>query len=566
MTVSSGFFNSDGGDRTYNAADMGELFDGIIVDGVFSTVGDSFAVTPGTGLAVQVASGRAWFIRSWLYNDGPIQLNLAGADPSQARKDAVYLDFNKTDGVRANTIKVRTGTPSGTPTPPSMTVEEDHVEVAIAYITVNAGATSISQGNIEYLVGGDSCPFATGLLTQLSATQLLLQWNAEFYDWFNNLQDMLDENAETNLQDQLDILNERVLKLPPRKGRNLVDNSAFLIHQRSSNDFTVPTGPSTFDDFLWPDRWGGYLRAASYGVQQYDQATYDGKEWLRLIIGGDVANSVNRLHQMRHAVGVYDARKFLIGTPDARPGWLSFLFRSNVTGVYNVRIQNPTSGKVVRFEFDYTVADAVTRQSFKVPADIDPTNALPDDIGSAGLTIIFDLGTGSDFLGGSTPTGTWSTIPYPDWYTDSSDFGLTNGDYAMITEVQLEVGDYLTEYEEREEWEHLLDCQKRVWRATNHPVVWRDSSLSGRVQCLVVPPRGFHGDIVGGDVSEYAGVFSSGLTNYNAAGNVSIYTASLVGNHVPSTVINIHQQYTGQAYDGLTNVGDVSFLVDIDIK
>ena len=50
MSVSSGFFNSLNGDRKYNAAQMSAIFDGLIIDGVFASIGTAFAVKAAGGL------------------------------------------------------------------------------------------------------------------------------------------------------------------------------------------------------------------------------------------------------------------------------------------------------------------------------------------------------------------------------------------------------------------------------------------------------------------------------------------------------------------------------------
>ena len=42
MAITSGFYNSVNGDRTYDADQFGSLFDGIIAPGVFPNVGDKF--------------------------------------------------------------------------------------------------------------------------------------------------------------------------------------------------------------------------------------------------------------------------------------------------------------------------------------------------------------------------------------------------------------------------------------------------------------------------------------------------------------------------------------------
>ena len=44
MAVTSGFYNSINGDRTYNAEQMSAIFDGIINDGVLANIGKVFQV------------------------------------------------------------------------------------------------------------------------------------------------------------------------------------------------------------------------------------------------------------------------------------------------------------------------------------------------------------------------------------------------------------------------------------------------------------------------------------------------------------------------------------------
>ena len=44
MAVTYGFYDSTGGDRKYNALQMGSIFDGIIQDGVYANIGNAFQV------------------------------------------------------------------------------------------------------------------------------------------------------------------------------------------------------------------------------------------------------------------------------------------------------------------------------------------------------------------------------------------------------------------------------------------------------------------------------------------------------------------------------------------
>jgi hypothetical protein len=562
MTVSSGFFNSSSGDRTYNAEDMGKLFDGVIVDGIFTTVGEAFNVTPGTGLAVQVASGRAWFIRSWLYNDGPIQLTLNGADPSLPRKDAVYLDFNTTLDIRNNTIKVRTGTPAGAPQPPTMTVEEDHVEIPIAYITVNAGATSISQGNINYVVGDEGSPFASGLLTQLNASQLLAQWDDQFYDWFNNLQDVLDEGAETTIVNQLNTLNDAVLTIPPRKGRNLIENSSLLSYQRGQDTTYTLADGSLFDGPLSIDRWRGYVRDT---VIDHFFRRWNGTVRVETRVDNPTPHA-SKLIQIKQSLDGYQVKDFNFGSPDARGGWLSFDFSSSVSGLYNVRMQNVSTGHTMRWSFNYT-APSVQRYNLYVPPPSNVSNTLPTVLRDHAVSVIFDIVCGDTFLDpGNTPSGDWDVVTYPDWYVDSNDFGLSDGDWAAVGKVQLEVGEVATPYETQTLEEALYQARNRIIRYVNYPTIFRKQGLSDVIAYIPYLPGWKYIDNLNAVISEESCVFVNGMVEYPGTGGSTVVQSDVVDNIAwPHPFIFFKQRYTGQAYEGLTNVGYVSLLLDDDI-
>lgn len=164
MAVSSGFFNSVSHDRQYNASHFGEFFDGIINDGVFITVGDQFAVTPGTGMKVNVAAGKGWFKGTYILNDAPIVLSINAADPILRRIDAVVLDINTDSQVRRNTIIVVTGTAGSNPDKPTLIDTQRHKQYPLAYITVPAGSTKISSQNIEDCIASGETPKAKSLL------------------------------------------------------------------------------------------------------------------------------------------------------------------------------------------------------------------------------------------------------------------------------------------------------------------------------------------------------------------------------------------------------------------
>jgi hypothetical protein len=81
-----------------------------------------------------------------------------------------------------------------------MTRSETVNEYCLAYVYIKAGATEIKASDIEDTRGDNTvCGWVTGLIEQLSTTTLFTQWESLFNNWFNNLQDLINENTETML-------------------------------------------------------------------------------------------------------------------------------------------------------------------------------------------------------------------------------------------------------------------------------------------------------------------------------------------------------------------------------
>lgn len=161
MAIKYGFYNSVGGDRTYDAVDVSSMFDGVITDGVFETIGDALTVLASSGMNINVGTGKAWFDHTWTVNDSTLALSLSASDLILPRIDAVVLEVNSSNAVRANTIKIITGTPATVPLTPSLTNTQEIHQYPLAYILVSAGASEIVQENITNTIGTVECPFVT---------------------------------------------------------------------------------------------------------------------------------------------------------------------------------------------------------------------------------------------------------------------------------------------------------------------------------------------------------------------------------------------------------------------
>lgn len=179
MSVSSGFFNSLNGDRKYNAAQMSAIFDGLIIDGVFASIGTAFAVKAAGGLTVNVGVGKAWFDCTWTVNDSILPMTAPEAEVLLDRIDAVVLEVNGMESVRENTIKFVKGNPSSAPSRPTLTNERNVHQYPLCYIYRKYGTAVINQADITPMVGTESTPFVTGILQTISLDELLGKWQDE---------------------------------------------------------------------------------------------------------------------------------------------------------------------------------------------------------------------------------------------------------------------------------------------------------------------------------------------------------------------------------------------------
>lgn len=237
MSVSSGFFNSLNGDRKYNAAQMSAIFDGLIIDGVFASIGTAFAVKAAGGLTVNVGIGKAWFDHTWTVNDSILPMTAPEAEVLLDRIDAVVLEVNGMESIRENTIKFVKGNPSSAPSRPILTNEGNVHQYPLCYIYRKYGTAVINQADITPMVGTESTPFVTGILQTISLDELLGKWQdeldrftdarsqevddwiaqeqtvldqwiaseqADFLAWYNQMKDQLSGDVAGNLQLEID--------------------------------------------------------------------------------------------------------------------------------------------------------------------------------------------------------------------------------------------------------------------------------------------------------------------------------------------------------------------------
>jgi archaellum component FlaF (FlaF/FlaG flagellin family) len=78
------------------------------------------------------------------------------------------------------------------------------IELCLAYIYVGAGVTTITQANITDMRPSNLCGWVTGLIEQVDTSELFLQWQTAYENYYNSMTEEFDDWFDT-LSSQLNV-------------------------------------------------------------------------------------------------------------------------------------------------------------------------------------------------------------------------------------------------------------------------------------------------------------------------------------------------------------------------
>ena len=150
MAEEYGFFDAvvtnGAPDRIYSADDVNNIFKGLLSDGVFRMYENALRVSAGSGLSVDVDTGKAIVRDHWYLNTTIKNLTLLPAHATQDRYSSVVLRYDR--GARSVTLAVIDGEPASNPAVPELTRNNDVYEIRLVNVYVAAGSAYLSDANI----------------------------------------------------------------------------------------------------------------------------------------------------------------------------------------------------------------------------------------------------------------------------------------------------------------------------------------------------------------------------------------------------------------------------------
>lgn len=276
MAVTSGFFNSINHDRLYDAEQLSSIFDGIVLDGVYESIGTAFMVSAiNDEMAVKIGTGRAWFDHIWVLNDSEFIVNLDPANVALPRIDAIVLDIDKRTNNRTGSIKYIRGDYSSIPVRPSLVKEDNvHVQYPIAYIEVASGSNvTIDQTKITRTVGTSECPYVIGVLTVINADTYWKQLETEFNIWWDGVKDTISSENLLDIELRLQNVENKTNEID----KNIVLAPDYVYEQETLVTYdmyeTWVEYVAPIMDFILPDK--KFITLFDYNEGFYCSKVYD---------------------------------------------------------------------------------------------------------------------------------------------------------------------------------------------------------------------------------------------------------------------------------------------------
>lgn len=219
------FYNSDNGDRVYDADSFEHLLKKFFTTGVFQ--GSCKGSAPGTGMTIRMGTGYCNIDGKVRFFSEQQEFLLQNAHATYDRIDTLVIERNDVD--RDITAKVVTGSYSSSPRATAPVRSGGIYQLVVAEIYVAGGVVRITNSNVTdkrpdtsvcgYVLSAVQTPDFSELYAQFESqaddviseyTGQFDHWyqvsTADFQEWFEEIRGQLDEDQAGHLQNEVDTL------------------------------------------------------------------------------------------------------------------------------------------------------------------------------------------------------------------------------------------------------------------------------------------------------------------------------------------------------------------------
>jgi hypothetical protein len=238
--------------------------------------------------------------------------------------------------------------------------------------------------------------------------------------------------------------------------RNRIINGAMVVDQRNAGaSVTVTT------DSYQLDRWNCNVSQASKLSVQQNAGSVTPPAGFSNYLGVTSLSAYSAgsgdYFFLRQYIEGFNFADMAFGTANASAVTLSFRVYSSLTGTFGGAVKNSAASR--SYPFSYTISSANTWTTISITIPGDTTGTWIGATNGVGLAVLFNLGSGSTFLG---TAGAWASANLIGPTGATSVVG-TNGATFYITGVQLERGSTASSFEYRSYGAELALCQRYYW-------------------------------------------------------------------------------------------------------
>ena len=241
-----------------------------------------------------------------------------------------------------------------------------------------------------------------------------------------------------------------------RSGRNLLVNGSMLVSQRGVTGHTS-------DGYSLDMMYRQQSSDGAFTVSQSNTSPNGFAKSLKVdVTTADTSLASAQYAQIKTKIEAQDLQILAYGTSAAKTITVSFYVRSNKTGDYGFSVnQSDNSFKQVSFQYAISSADTWERKSFTITGDT--SGVINNDTGD-GFIISWGLAAGTDRTSGSVRS-TWTAHASADQYAGQGVNLLdSTSNEWYLTGVQVEVSDYVTDFEHLSFTDELARCKRYFQR------------------------------------------------------------------------------------------------------
>ena len=238
--------------------------------------------------------------------------------------------------------------------------------------------------------------------------------------------------------------------------RNRLINSDMRIDQRNAGASVTPA-----DGNYTIDRWFVNLSQASkLSIQQTTTAPTGFSNSLKVTSSSAYSVTAGDYFAVIQQIEGFNTADLSFGTANAKTVTLSFWVQSSLTGNFGGALMNSAQNR--SYPFSYSISAANTWEQKTITVAGDTSGTWIGSTNGCGMRVIFGLGAGSTYGGGTANAWTGSTFVMAP--TGSTSVVGTNGATFYITGVQLEKGSTATSFDYRPYGQELALCQRYYYK------------------------------------------------------------------------------------------------------